>query len=70
MKFDYDSKRDLFYIYFSSKFKKVARTLTIVPGVHADFDKDDKLIGIELLDASEFIDKKIEFDIDQLKQIA
>ncbi|MCF6271089.1 MAG: DUF2283 domain-containing protein [Melioribacteraceae bacterium] len=70
MKLEYDSKRDLFYIRFSSKSEKVARTKTIVPGVYADFNDNDRLLGIELLDASEFIDKKLELDIDQLKQIA
>lgn len=70
MKLEYDSERDLFYIRFTSKSKKVNRTETIVPGVFADFDVNNRLIGIELLDASEFIDKKLELDIDQFKKIA
>jgi uncharacterized protein YuzE len=31
--------------------------------VHADFDKDGKLIGIEVIDASELMGKKIEFTL-------
>jgi len=70
MKLEYDSERDLFYIRLTSESKKVDRTETIVAGVFADFDANNRLIGIELLDASEFIDKKLELDIDQFKKIA
>jgi len=70
MKVEYDSHRDLLYIYFSTPSKKVFRTVTIVPGVFADFDRDGKLIGLEILDANEIIDKKIEFDLTQMEQVA
>jgi len=70
MKIEYDSERDLCYIYFSAPGKKVAKTISIVPGVHADFDKDDKLIGIEILEASEFIENKIEVDLSPVRQLA
>ena len=68
MKVEYDSHRDLLYIYFSFPSRKVAKTVTIVPGVFADFDKNGKLIGLEVLDASEITDKKIEFDLSQIEQ--
>jgi uncharacterized protein YuzE len=61
MKIEYDAERDLLYIYFADTEKKSAETVTIKPGVHADFDKDGKLIGIEIIDASELMGKKIEF---------
>ena len=61
MKIEYDPERDLLYIYFADTEKKSAETVTIKPGVHADFDKDGKLIGIEIIDASELMGKKIEF---------
>lgn len=48
--------------------KKVAKTVTIVPGVFADFDRNGKLIGLEVLDASEITDRKIEFDLSQIEQ--
>jgi uncharacterized protein YuzE len=70
MRIEYDSERDLLYIYFVKPGKKVTKTKTIVPGVHADFDKEEKLIGIEILDASEFIDQKVEFDLPRIKSAA
>ena len=36
----------------------------------ADFDKNEKLIGLEILEAKEFIDKKIEFDLSQMESVA
>ena len=61
MKIEYDPERDLLYIYFAEPERKSAETVTIKPGVHADFDKDGKLISIEVIDASELMGKKIEF---------
>lgn len=63
MKIDYDPARDLLYIYFADPSTKAAETITITPGVHADFDRNKKLIGIEVLDASEIMDRKIEFGL-------
>ncbi|ODS31326.1 MAG: hypothetical protein SCARUB_03555 [Candidatus Scalindua rubra] len=59
--------KETFSIYIlESQRKKSAETVTIKPGVHADFDKDGKLIGIEVIDASEIIGKKIEFTIPEV----
>lgn len=66
MKIEYDPERDLLYISFSEAEKKAAETITVTPGVHADFDKDGRLIGIEVLDASEVMGKKIEFKLPEL----
>jgi uncharacterized protein YuzE len=66
MKIEYDPERDLLYIYFAEMGKKSTETITIKPGVHADFDKDGKLIGIEVLDAKEILGKKIEFELPEL----
>ena len=63
MKIEYDSDRDLLYIYFAAPSTKAAETITITPGVHADFDRDKKLIGIEVLDASEIMNRKIELEL-------
>jgi uncharacterized protein YuzE len=63
MKIEYDPERDLLYIYFVEIEKKSAETVTIKPGVYADFDKDGKLIGIEIIDAKEIMGKKIEFKL-------
>lgn len=62
MKIEYDSERDLLYIYFADPLTKAAETITITPGVHADFDRNKKLIGIEVLDASEIMERKLELE--------
>ncbi len=51
MKIEYDPTLDLLYIWFGTPGQKAAQTVTVVPGVHADFDVKGKLIGIEVLDA-------------------
>lgn len=61
MKLEYDPVRDLLYIYFVEAHEKAAKTVTVVPGVHADFNVKGKLIGIEVIDASEIMGNKIEF---------
>lgn len=66
MKIEYDPERDLLYIYFAEPEIKAAKTITVSPGVHADFDKDDKLIGIEVIEASTVMGKKIEFKLPEL----
>ena len=63
MKIEYDSDRDLLYIWFTEEERKSSETVTIRPGVFADFDKDGKLIGLEVLDASDVVGKKIEFKL-------
>ena len=63
MKVEYDPERDLLYIYFGHESQKAARTVTITPGVMADFDRREKLIGIEVLDASEILGRKVEFGV-------
>ena len=70
MKIEYDPERDLLYIYFADPEKKSAETVTIKPGVHVDFDKDGKLIGIEVIDASELMGKKIEFTLPESTTVA
>jgi uncharacterized protein YuzE len=63
MRIEYDSDRDLLYMWFGVVGTKAARTITITPGVHADFDADEKLIGLEVLDAMEILGKKVQFEI-------
>ena len=40
----------------------------MVPGVHADFSVEGKLIGIEVIDASEVMGKKIEFTLPEVSR--
>jgi uncharacterized protein YuzE len=63
MKIELDMNRDLLYIWFSDEERKSLETVTIKPGVFADFDKDGKLIGIEVLGASNLIGEKIELKL-------
>jgi len=63
MKIEFDPVRDLLYLYFDGPDAKVVETKSISPGVHADFDKGGRLIGIEIIDASEIMGKKIEFGL-------
>lgn len=66
MKIGYDPERDLLYIYFAEIETKAAETVTIRPGVHADFDRDGKLMGIEVIEASKVMGKKIEIKLPEL----
>ena len=63
MKIEYDPIRDLLYIWFRTLGEKAARTETIVPGVHADFNQEGMLIGIEVLDASEVLGRKVQSEV-------
>lgn len=69
MRIEYDPERDLLYIYFTDSEVKVAETVTIRPGIYADFDKGGRLIGIEILDASEVMGKKIEFKLPEFSAV-
>lgn len=53
MRVEYDAKRDLLYVAFAPEGAMAATTEIIRPGVHIDFDRDGKMIGIEVLDARE-----------------
>lgn len=63
MKIEYDSMRDLLYVWFGTPGTKSARTETVMPGVHVDFDRKGRLIGIEVLDAEEVLGQKIQFEV-------
>ncbi|MDI6735153.1 MAG: DUF2283 domain-containing protein [bacterium] len=63
MKIEYDPTRDLLYVYFAESTKKVAETRTIMPGVYADFSREGKIMGIEVIDASDVIGKEIKFKL-------
>lgn len=63
MKIEYDADRDLLYVWFSAVGKKAAKTVTVTPGVHADFDARGKLVGLEVLDATEILGKKVQFEV-------
>jgi len=64
MKIEYDPTRDLLYVWFGSPGEKAAKTETVVPGVYADFDREGRLLGIEILDASEVLRNKVQFEVE------
>jgi uncharacterized protein YuzE len=63
MKIEFDSDRDLLYIWFSEVGTRSAQTVTVVPGVHADLDASGKLIGLEVIDATEVLGNKLQFEV-------
>ena len=58
MKVEYDSGHDLLYLWLAPPGTKAASTKTIAPGVHADFDREGTVIGLEVLDASDRIRRR------------
>jgi len=69
VRIEYDPERDLLYIYFAPPGVKSAETVTIAPGVHADFARNGKLLGIEVIDASEILGEEIEFKLPQITRL-
>lgn len=64
MKVEYDPTRDLLYLWLRAPGTTAASTKTVAPGVHADFDREGALIGIEILDASEVLQDNVQFEVD------
>jgi uncharacterized protein YuzE len=63
MRIEYDSTRDLLYVWLASPGTRAAKTETLAPGVHADFDAQGKLVGLEVLDASEILGQQSQFEV-------
>ncbi len=63
MRVEYDPARDLLYVWFAEKGTQAATTEVIRPGVHALFDPDGKIVGIEVLDASESVGGSLSFEV-------
>jgi len=51
MKIEYDGEIDALYIRLQEKY--VAKTIEIEEGLNIDLDENGKLIGLEILDATE-----------------
>jgi len=60
MKFEYDKDVDAAYIYLEYPIKKgqVKDTIELDEDIVVDFDKNGKLLGMEILDASKHLNKK------------
>ena len=51
MKIEYDREVDALYIRIQEKY--VAKTKEIAEGINVDFDEEGKVIGFEILDATD-----------------
>ena len=60
MKLEYDKEVDAAYIYLKHPIRKeeVKKTIELNDNIIIDFDNKNKLIGIEILDASKLLGKK------------
>ena len=63
MRIEFDATRDLLYVWMGKPGTRAARTETLSPGVHVDFDAKGKLIGIEVLDASQVLEQQTQFEV-------
>lgn len=61
MKFEYDKEVDAAYIYLKCPPKQgeAKRTITLNDNIIVDFDQNDKLIGVEILNASKVLAGKV-----------
>ena len=64
MRIEYDAVRDLLYLWFGTPGQKAASTVTVTSGMHADFDAAGKLVGIEVLDASDVLGNRVMFEVE------
>jgi len=61
MKIEYDKEVDALYIRLQEK--KVARTRELEDGLNIDLDEEGKLIGLEILDATQRYSKAEIFNL-------
>ena len=61
MKIEYDKEVDALYIRIQEK--KVARTKEIEEGINLDIDEDGKIIGLEIIGATERYKKEDIFNL-------
>ncbi len=61
MKIEYDKEVDALYIRIQEK--KVARTKEVEEGINLDFDEDGKIIGLEIIGATERYKKEDIFNL-------
>ena len=61
MKFEYDKEVDAAYVYLEHPIKdgEVKKTIELNENIILDFDKKGKLLGMEILNASKVMNKKV-----------
>jgi len=65
MKFNYDKKEDAFYIRFNEN--AYEESDEVKEGIIFDYDKRGKIIGIEILDASQRLPRKFKSEMSKQK---
>lgn len=61
MRLEYDKEVDAAYIYLEQSIKdgEVKKTIELNENIILDFDDKGKLLGVEILDASTILNKKV-----------
>lgn len=61
MKFEYDKQVDAAYIYLQYPIKhgEAKKTIALNDNIIMDFNKNNKLIGVEVLNASKVLTRKV-----------
>lgn len=61
MRFEYDKEADAGYFYLVDEIKdgEAVKTIELEPNIIIDFNKDGKLLGIEVLNASKVLKKDV-----------
>jgi len=61
MKFEYDKEADAAYIYVEYPVKEgqAKKTIQLNDNIILDFDENEKLLGVEILNASKHLKKQI-----------
>ena len=61
MKIEYD--KEVYSLYIRIQEKEVSRTIEIEEGINLDIDEDSKIIGLEIIGATERYEQKDIFNI-------
>ena len=61
MKIEYDKEVDAAYIYIDSPIKDgdIKKTIELNENIILDFNEENKLVGIEILEASKVLNKEV-----------
>ena len=63
MKITYDKQADALYIKFNNN--AITDTISEKPGIILDYDKEENIVGVEVLNASQKMEKpsKVEYEV-------
>ncbi|MCS3628922.1 DUF2283 domain-containing protein [Salinibacter ruber] len=63
MNVECDPTRDVLCPWLATPGTTAASTTVVSPGVHADFDQEGTMIGLEVLDASDVLEDNVQFEV-------